>query len=573
MTAHRDINYSYDALERKVNASISGVQNNLDILIENVRVLKTTAAATNNVSFAEIVNLLNNSSFEWSKAAYTTLGVLPATVTDDNREVFGWYRQLSSSIDLNTTTASALKADGHSTFAANEATNLNLPRWDRINGFAEIGGVTQNFDLAYLLANDVVVPGRTFQLQFEAQLRTSDAMPADLQFFAYLWDDTTGQQKIIQGGNFTVTGAIEGAQTGVTNVKYLVIAQTDSGEQAVSNILEFTNAPTAFSQNTRARINFRGAPGFITFDIYRQTAGQFVYLFRVQNTIDGSFYDVGGEPIRTIAAFPTTTATAPQAYATTRTFVPGAIGGTGFVRHSLTITVPTTYNATLTQPNNQWIRLGLTAPTTVDRQIQLRKIGLSFGSGAWSLSAEDNRPGVHSQKSTSVTSSPSGNTGGTEPPPPIGSGGCVILNTFVDVFCETAESDVFRISISELKKRCRTEKLYCTDGGSIGGRVLDVKTGQTSILYFITTEQGDAPPCSAAHPFITSASDICGTPAERLKVGDYIKRRGVRVKIIDISIEYGSFEVGIPILEGSHICILGGYDSHNRKLDLEFQYQ
>lgn len=568
MAAPRDQHYNFDALERKLNATLAAVEARVDSLNGTVNSLSHTVTASNPVSYAEIVNLLNNSSYEWSKAAYTTLltnppTVTPATAGDDNRQAFNWFRQLKTVTALDQTGARALKAVGESTFATNEETNLDIPRWDRTNGHAQIGGVTEQYDLTYKLPNAIVFPGLVIRLQFEAMLRTADAMPAGLQFYANFFDTTPGQMKIIEGGTFNITGAIFGAD-GNTSVSYLVIAQTDSGETAVSNTLVFNTAPAVFTQNNHPRISFRGAPGFIIFDIYRLRGGVYTYQYRIQNSIEGTYYDVGADPIRVVPNFPASTATAPQASARTRTFTPGAVGTGGFIRHSLTIAVPTTYNTTLTAPGNQWLRFGLTAPTSVARQIVIRRVGLSLGDGNWSRSAEDSRDGAHSPVSISpLASSSGGSGGGVGNPPPNGSGNCVTLDTLCDVADERGE--YYRLSLREIAAKCRTETLYCNTNSAIFGKILEVRIAYASRLFRIETTAGFAPRCTFDHPFITSRFDLHGTPASRLKVGSRLQYLGNPVEIIGITEEFGDFEVGIPILEGSHICRLGGYDSHNVK--------
>lgn len=567
--------YGFDELERKFNARIELVQNQVTTVETTVGSLQNVVSTINPTNFAEIQNQTDNSHPEWSKAAYTTLGVLPSDVTDDNRECYNWFRQLNSDTDLVKNAANALKAAGHTLFAANEGATADIPRWDIVNGNIELGGITADYDLLYQIPNDLIVPGLFLRLQFEAQLKTDTPLPPDLQFFAAFYDNTPGQKKIIAGGNFTITGSIFGDQSGTSTVRYQVVATTDSGEEAVSNILTFNNAPAVFTQNTHPRINFRGAPGFIKFDIYRERGGQFVLQFTVQNSIEGTYFDVGNAPVRTVSSFPSLTATPPRAYAKTRIFAPGTLNGTGFIRHSLTIIVPTTYNSSLTAPGNQWLRLGIVGRTAEARQVLIRRIGLSLGDGSWARSANDLREGVHSTRSTTAASSGSGNGGGGVPDPyPGGSGGsnpnCVTSDTIVRIW--TNDGDLQHITIAELQKRCLIETVFCDSCAPTAGRVLLVKTAYASRILKIKTFCGKTLRCTFDHPLITNRKDINGTPASLLKEGDRVLCRDEEhahkvysAKIFSIEAEFGDFEVMIPTLEGNHLFIANDFLSHNNK--------
>lgn len=566
--------YGIDEVRREARKLIEPVQKQLDKLSESVTSLGNAVTdAGDNTSFAEIVNNLDNSFPEWSKLAYTTLGVLPAGAGDTNLECYNFFRELETETDLTIDAANPLKAPKtiepaeHSLFVAAEGANADIPRWDKVNGWMEIGGLAARWDLFSLLPNDLVFPGQTFYVQFEARL-AAGAIPSGLQFYAGFWDNTAGQRKYIEGGSFTITGEIFGLQSGSTTVSYKVLARTDSGEEAISNTLTFTNAPAVFDQNNHPRISFSGVAGFIEFEIYRQIGTNFVLQFTVRNSIDGTYFDVGNPPQAVVSAFPTVTTTKPRAYAITSTFVPGSINGTDFVRHALTIFVPTTYDRSVTGQGMQFFRFGLNALTASARQIQIRKIGLSLGSGQWSRSPNDVRQGVHSQPSTTATGSPGGNGGGVgDPPEPGGGGFCTLMETPQSIYDD--DGNIIEIPLEEVARLCREKAVYADSCGIIGGKILYVKIAHTSEIFFITTENGLRRGFTHNHPFITNYKDLTGTPLSAFKIGDTVwtKINGVQEqsKIADITVEYGSFKVGIPIQDGSHICVLGGFISDNEK--------
>lgn len=552
----KDPQYRFTDLERKLNAQIDSLRSDLVDIQTNVDSLGNTVNTITTTSFAEIGNLLPNSFPEWSKDAYTNLGVDPSTVSDDNREAFGWFRAQQSTTPMSDTTAQALKADGHSEFLE-ENSDDNIPRWILPEGHIEYGGRDAFWDLNYKLPTDFVYPGMVFYVQFEAMLRTAN-LPSDVQAFAAFYDNTAGQDKIIEGGTFAITGSYEGA-AGANTVEYQVKAFTDSGEEAISNILSFPNVPSVFTQNNRIVLNFRGAPGYFKFEIYKHDtgAGKYYFQFEIDNSIDGTYFDVGNAPIREAASFPGV-ATPPRAYAKTRTFQPGA---SNFVRHSLTIQVPTTYDSSLTASGSQWFKFGFTNLCADYRQVLVRKFGVSLGDGGWSRAAYDNQQGIHSIRTATASSSPSGDSGGgTDPPSPIGSGGhCVLMDSIV-------LTDKGEMTLKELRARCRTEDIFCRSAGVIGGRVIEIRKAYASRVLRIKTA-GSEVVCTLDHPFILNERDIYGTTASSLKAGDDLQLFDGTVKkekILEIEALYGDFEVGVPSLQGSHICVLNKFISHNK---------
>jgi hypothetical protein len=536
--------------------------------------LQATVAETGQQTFGEIANNIDNSFPEWSKAAYTTLGVLPADAGDTNLEAYNWYREQDTEVDITPDTTNPIKAPktiepaDHTLWAANEGANADIPRWDKINGWFEMGGTAERWDLFCPLPNDVVLPGQTFYFQLEARL-ASGALPSGLQLYAGLYDNTAGQRKYIEGGSFTITGEIFGDQSGSTTVSYKVLARTDSGEEALSNTLTFTNAPAVFSQLNHPRVSFSGVAGFIEFLIYRQIGTDFVLQFTVRNAIEGTYFDVGNPPQAIVSAFPTVTNTKPRAFAMTTTFAPGSLNGTNFVQHFLTIFVPTTYDKSVTGPGQQFLRFGFTAFTSVARQLEVRKIGLSLGYGLWSRSANDVRSGVHSTPSTTTTGLPGGSGGiGIDPPNDGGGGPCVLLD----------ETDIRRRTEAGFENRNirALEKDDMLDtGGAVGGRVRFVKRAYSSRIYRLNLSNGLTLGCTFDHPLITDWSDMFGTAAETLKkrfdAGETVTlltkpQHFIEVaEIIEMTEEFGDFAIGMPVMDGSHICITNGILSHNVK--------
>lgn len=568
-----------DDIRREVRKLLAPIQEQIDATNERiVSVGQAVVATANATGFAEIVNIINNSHPEWSKAAYTTLGVLSSDAGDTNLEAYNFFRQPAADTDITQSSAHALKAAktsepaDHTLWAANEGVDDDIPRWDKTNSMVEMGGVTTAWDLFVPIAQDVVFPGQIFYVQFEAMLRTSTALP-NIQVYAGIYDETAGQRKYIEGGSFTITddnGNDPGVTFGIpgsTSVDYKVIAYTDSGEQAESNVLNFPNAPAVFDGSNHPRVRFAGVPGFIKFEIYRKIGSTYVLQYTVGNTIEGIYADVGNPPQAVVSAFPSIGTNKPRAYAVTTTFLPGSLTGSGWVRHALTIQVPLTYNRSVTGAGMQYFRFGFNGLTTDARQVLIRRFGLSMGSAKWARSPEDVRPGAHSSISASAAGAGSSGGGGVDPPPPSGGGGhdCVLLDS------------TLRLIDRDVELRHGKKDDVPDSGGAVCGKLISVSHAHTSRIYRVETESGLKVGCTYDHPFITSRLNFTGTPAIRLKAmldrGEPVfvlvmpKNQIFADRIISMVEEYGDFWVGIPSVDGPHTVILNGFLSHNRKED------
>lgn len=578
--------FSVDDARREARSLVDEQAARIDTLEQNLSVVQQTAA-TSTLNFSGIVNALDNSLPEWSKAAYDATGVNPNDAGDANLECKNFFRQLQTDTTLAPATGTALKAPktiepaDHSLWAANEGANADIPRWNKTSAWMELGGLSNRWDLYYPIPNDIIFPGQRFVFQFEALLVDNTPLPADTQFYAGFYDSTPGQLKYIEGGNFTITddnGNNPGVTFGIpgsTSVDYQILARTDSGQEAISNVLNFPNAPAVFDQNNHPRIRFSGVAGFIEFEIYRKIGSTYVRQFTVRNTIDGTYFDVGNPPEATVSGFPSISTTAPRAYALTTNFVAGTLFGLGFVRNALTILVPPTYNRSLTQAGMQYLRFGLTLTTALARQVHIRKLGLAMGDGNWARSSNDTRAGAHSTPSGSAAtgSPPTGGGGGdggggdggggVDPPPPVGGGHCILLNVPV----RTSKGDV---PLGELRT-----PMYLDGAGPIFRHLKGIKLGHASRIFHVTTEDGGQLSCTYNEPFITSKADRNGTWAitlkKRLDAGEdvYTLRQTGEFpfvsRIVSIDVEYGDFTVGEPTVEGG-IFIAGGFVLHNKPI-------
>lgn len=528
--------------------------------IQNAKAIAQIIAPQQQQSFAAIVNQIDNGHLSWSKDAYTTAGITPATAGDGNHEAYNYFRQSRTLTKLVETAANALKASGHSLFAANENANGDIPRWDRVNGWIELGSVGATiYDCAMPLSQNFIDQGHEYYIQILATRRTSTALPSGIKFFCGFYDNTTGQEKFVEGSDFTLGYNIIG-QPGAAQVQYKVIARTSSGNEIQSNILSVNNSPAVLSLNPPNYIllNFQGSPSFLAYDIYKkETASGNIYLIGfIRNSNDLSFID-SGQIERQVTAFPSVTGTRPKAYAETSRFAPGSPGV--WVKHDLKIKIPDTYNRSLTT-DKIWFRFGLTGATTDARQVLIDRIGVSPGQGIWALSANDRL--AKSLPTITSASSSQGGTGTAGDPPPDGGGGPACLFKDVPVIVTNEEFLEQQIAIEKLTR----DSLVAT-GNLLPSKITAKQYAHCTKLFDIETVNGIIlEGCTETHPIARNFTDS-GTNASDFKEGDEIltvvNRRAEISKIVSIKERVGNFEVITISLLPHHTYIAGRVKNGN----------
>lgn len=555
-------------LEQKIERRIQKTVGELD---QRVLVLETPALAP--TQYGVSPNYLPNSHPEWSLDAFSNAGITPSTAGDDNRECYNWFRQLGTSdasptTNLLATATEALKREysgaEHSLWAANEAVDLDIPRWQGADGQFLLGGVTDNWDIACPLPTDFVSPGLTFYVYLEAMLATGAELPDGLQFYCGVWDNTAGQRKYLEGDDFTPTATVQGV-AGSRTLEYKILAETDSGTQMLSTLVTITTAPATLTSENHIRLQFAGAPGFIYYGIYRKDGSTYRLVHEIRNSIDLDFFDMQETAGSIEAGFPTLSATRPQAYAQTRTFEPTE---TVFTPHTLTLQVPVTYDSSQTASGNQWFRFGVTGlmGTGDEHGIIIRRINLSTGYGGWTHSERDSLA-ASSPTSRAASAPPSGNPTGD--PSGGGSGGsnCVTLDTEIQVvsreLTDGGYADLIgNVAMGDLKRG---------DFVAYGASVLPVqrtRTGKVPFVYEIETENGKVLRCSESHRLIRSRLDRTGKAAKQLQVGDLVltEDNGFRQsRISRIGRIIGEVVVKSVQLPSPHLFVTNGIVSHNSK--------
>lgn len=510
-------------------------------------------------------NYIWNSHPEWSHKAWTTASVSPSDSSDDNQRLYNWFYQEQSQTTLSasgtvTATQGPIIATSHSAFTPpNTPPNANAPIWDKVNARFLTGHTTAAYDIACPLARDFVFPGHRYYIYFEAS-KTDDSVDLqDAEFYCGFWDNTSGQRKWIEGADFIPTWSIYGAG-GTRTLQYKVIAATDGGDEIGSTVLTVNNAPNTLSPTNHVRLSLAGAPGFISYKIYRYDGLVYRLVGDIRNSIDLQFYDMqegGGSPA---AGFPSATFGRPQAKITTQTL---AASANSYTPHTLVIQVPTTYNKALTGNNQQWFRFGINGPISAQRGLIVRRIMVSEGFGPWTRAQADFTQPLSSPSSTASSSPTSATTIGGGP---TGGTWCVTLDTLVEVIASVDKADV--IESIPISKIIEGMKIVC---GTTVLPVIQVKDGVVQETYTIFTKRGFELTCSASHRLIKSRFDANGTAAQHLKIGDKLltSEEGTLAQdeIVRILHNIEQTQVRTLSLPSPHLYVTNGLVSHNNKAE------
>lgn len=539
-------------LERQWRSEIAELR--LDIE-QRLTALETPPSATANLAASP--NYLLNSHPEWSKAAWENASILATTVTDDNRTAYNWLYQTVANSGQNLTSSSPLIANGHSSFSSTGET----PVWDQINGQIAIGHTSTNYDIATPLSRDFVFPGQRYYVYFETILTDIDADLSDVELYCGFWDNTASELKWIEGSDFTPVATIFGAG-GTRTLTYKVLASTDGGDQILSTDIVVNNAPNTLSDVNHVRITFNGAPGFISFKVYRFDGLKYRLVGDVNNSIDLQFFDLQEEIGSLETGFPSITTQRPRALKTTAGLTANA---DSYTAHTLIIQVPTTYDRGLTGNNKQYFRWGITGALNKKRGLGIRRIMVSEGFGPWVRAQGDLTIPLSSPSTTSAFSPGPGVVIGDSP---VDGPYCVTLDTLVDVIQSINGFDV--ILRKPIKDITPGMKLVC---GSDVLPVKSIKDGVVQQTYTIITENDLSVTCSASHRLLRSRFDKSGTAVNVLKVGDYILTsndgRFEQAMITDIVINVGETQVRTVSLPAPHLFITNGIVSHNTKAPID----
>lgn len=552
-----------DTLERQLNDRIDVIQNSLD-----AQAIQIQAAAPLPPG---IVNLIDDTDFSWSLNAATIPNTTPSSAGDGNYEAWKWYRQDKTLDLLVEDAAHSLKSSGESTFAANEGANTDIPRWDRTNGWAEIGSVgATNYDMAAPLVGNLITASQRIFFQVLASLRTSTVWPDGVGMFAGIYDNTNSAdgKKFLTGTAFSLTGSPYGT-AGSTTDQYKLIAVTDYGAEIESAVLTITTSNATLTAAHGNALSWATIQGVVRYDVYRKRAGTTYLIFQV---LDGATsYNDDGQTLKTVSDFPVPGTTKGTARAVTPVFLPTS----SWRVFDLSILVPPGYDYSKTT-DRQWLRFGLEGATTDPRQLLVDRIGLSHAWGSWTYSSTDqgltqatlgNSPTIGPTSSSQGPSTPAG--GG---PPDDGSGGerCSTLETPITI-CDRDARHEQTLPAGIVRDRFeRGDQLFMVGSTGRANRVIRALPGWSDLIVNIKTENGAGRRCSPSDRWVTGMNDLGkGTPARQLCEGMPVltrkKKRLCASPIVSYSYEPAE-ETVIFEIANDHIYMAGDALAHNAKI-------
>jgi hypothetical protein len=459
--------------------------------------------------------------------------------------------------------ATALKASSHSLFAANEGTDLNIPRWDRMHGWAEIGSLTvERWSLDAPFGQNIIRPGLPmFAVAIVKMRDTVAAMPNGARFFFGCWDATAARNRWIEGDNFDLSVGPVGT-TGATTVSYKAVGTLSDGSEIESDTATITNSNATLSASNYNRLTWTNAPGILDFRLYRLKGGVYHRIFTITN---GASYinDTGGFE-EVVSGFPTTNLSRAIAYKET-TSIPVPDYASGWLAIGVNFTIPSTYDVGNTT-GRQWFRCGVVDVTTDNRSVLLDRLGLSTLSGAWTISSRD-RSLIQARLPDSA---PPGSDQGD-----IGIGTCFDDLTLVRI-SERHGENMRWMPIGQVEKG-----QYVWDGTRRVNRIIGIKRAQVEVVWLVAMSNGAWCLCTESERFITSRADKEGTMVCDLAEGDTIispSDEGVTMPTIRLlTPQRGQFGVTQLTLQGGkRIYAIGNHTdggikcllAHNRKNEL-----
>lgn len=453
--------------------------------------------------------------------------------------------------------ARALKASSHSLYAANEGTLDIIPRWDKTNGWAEIGSdvAADDWDIATPLPLNFIRGGITYYFKFIVSQRAGTTSGNLIRFFAGIWDATATQKRFLESSNFDLSISPVGT-TGSTSYEYVVIADLDDGTTVMSDVVTVANGNAVLSTTNYNRLTWENAAGVLNFRIYRRVAGVVKRIFTIRNG-GHDYNDYGTDEGETPVSLPTASGVRPIVYRVSGEYDLNAPGSWRVV--TLKLEIPSTYNTSQTT-DKQWLRFGIEGHPATERLVMLDRVMLSTSNGGWQRSARD----LNKILNQNPDSNPGGGQGNT------GIGTCFVLNTQV-IVCDRDGQNMRQMEIGDIVPH----EHYVFSGARKVYKVVGVKDGVTNEIISITLDNGIGFECTPSEKFITSRADKKGTRIDDLSIGDeilcYDNGKVATAKIAIYKILVGDKKrVRTLTLKGGHVFVvtngeMKGALAHNEK--------
>jgi hypothetical protein len=506
-----------------------------------------------------VLNFLRNGDLSFSENHYNDAG--PPSGADDEKEAAYFFTHAAGTTLLVEDSAHAVSSTGHT---VNNPTGTADPQWDRVNGALQWGS-SKSIDCP--LPRKMAQPSKQMYIGFVARKRTAGiVIPSGLKLGIGFHDNTAGQRKYLEGGQFTLSASVVGTPGATTSRKYKVVATTDWGETYESNEVTLATAPSDASYITNSvyvRLDWTQVIGVSVYRVYRLTGATYVLAGEIFNGVP-SFNEMNNF-LKTETGYPTTSGTNARAYVAIR-FDDLTTEWQGYTAN---VPVPQTYNTSVTT-DKQWLRMTLSSALAAgsEQGIEIDKVYVSWNFGNFSPAPEDAFAKQDVDTSaTSGTQGGSGTGGGGSDPPPGGGGRCVWEEAPVLVIDDFGV--MTEISAREVQLH-HTIVAIGDDGKPLKVEIDQILEGVSSMLCTLVTENGCLLPCSPDHPVMQDIAEQ--QRAVLLRSGDAILTFKPGMERAQLSPLYawthltGEFRVRIFMLRGSHLFVAGGIVSHNVKL-------
>lgn len=364
------------------------------------------AAATETLSEQERAaadNLLRNTECEFSHDVYDND---PPAGGDEEELCAWWFSHADSDTLLLFTDAERIKSDAHSGYVA----GTDDPDWDKANGRLRLG---TKRTISQPLVNLYAQRGNVLYLQFTATLRTATALPSPLHLYAGIWDNTAGEEKWVEGAPLAVEAVVVGAAGAVT-VEYMVIIDTDTGEQYEAVMAApLATAPASLTALNYVTVSWPAVPARTLVTVYKEVGGLFYRMAEV--TSGATDWNDTGAAGTAVGGFPSAALNALRARIQDDNFAPS---DEEVRRYAYAIPVPDDYDISVT--DEQVLRIGLSDDLADDYQLILDRFSLGFNYGGFQRSPHDLNVGGRVSVTDGVLAPP---PGGTDDAPERGRGG------------------------------------------------------------------------------------------------------------------------------------------------------
>lgn len=511
-----------------------------------------------------VVNYVDNGDFTFNAEQYDA-----TAFANDDLVVARWYNRANDSTSQYTEyTGGSAGTDYISTDTARDA------YWNKTTGELVM---SIKAAIAAPLPKNIAFPASSLFCRFQVKKSSGGiSIPNAWRLRAAIWDNTSGQQKIIEGAVFDLTVTAAVGSPGSFTRKYILRVDT-AMDFFYSDVLTPSQVTNQVSVTNIDNVNFvtiswQTFPEAARYRLYRHET-EFNEWRLIADIVNGatSFKDVGG---RTGVLFnPPGANILPRAQALFVNFGKYVNGNLNYQDAIFHIFVPTTYNYSATT-NKQWLRFdmvdeNLNSVTLPDDALLIDKVALGYTNGRFCYSAKDLAANATVQATAPPPVPPPGgdNGDGGNIPPPRGGGDrplCVKPNTPI-LIADQVWKEARDIQIDD----------YILNGNGHLSRVTNIVRGTTSQWRVLITEHGRELWCSPTHRIICKVGDDEGTPAFKLKVGDQVmgmhEKYGMcfdNIQAIEV-IEAQDEPVITFTLEGTHTYVAAGFVSHNLKPLLE----